>query len=65
MLYDRHSVLTQKLGDPAESQDIGHGVFVKLPTKSALYAPAFGKPAENEGGVLSPTMDRLVVSLSP
>jgi RNA polymerase sigma-70 factor, ECF subfamily len=48
-LYDRHaplmhSVLTQKLGNPSESQDIVHDVFVKLHTKSALYNPALGKP---------------------
>lgn len=49
LLYDRHaglmhSVLTQKLGDPVESQDIVHDVFVKLHTKSAMYSPALGKP---------------------
>lgn len=49
LLYDRHaglmhSVLTQKLGDPVESQDIVHDVFVKLHTKSALYSPSLGKP---------------------
>lgn len=48
-LYDRHaplihSVLTQKLGDPMESQDIVHDIFVKLHTKTALYNPALGKP---------------------
>lgn len=48
-IYDRHaplihSVLTQKLGDPAESQDIVHDIFVKLHTKCALYNPALGKP---------------------
>jgi RNA polymerase sigma-70 factor, ECF subfamily len=49
LLYDRHasllySVLMQKLGDPAEAQDVVHDVFVKLHTKSALYNPALGKP---------------------
>ncbi len=48
-IYDRHaplihSVLTQKLGDPVESQDILHDIFVKLHTKCAHYNPAFGKP---------------------
>ncbi|NJM37155.1 MAG: sigma-70 family RNA polymerase sigma factor [Akkermansiaceae bacterium] len=48
-LYDRHaplmhSVLTQKLGDASESQDIVHDVFVKLHSKSAMYNPALGKP---------------------
>jgi RNA polymerase sigma-70 factor, ECF subfamily len=48
-LYDRHaplihSVLTQKLGCPVESQDIVHDVFVKFHTKSVLYNPALGKP---------------------
>ena len=49
MLYDRHaglmhSVLTRKLGDAAESQDIVHDVFVKLHTKGSLYSPSLGKP---------------------
>lgn len=48
-LYDRHapllhSVLTQKLGDSAESEDIVHDVFLKLHTKGALYNPSLGKP---------------------
>ena len=48
-LYDRHaplmhSVLTQKLGDPSESQDVIHDIFMKLHTKSAMYNPALGKP---------------------
>ncbi len=48
-LYDRHaslihSVLMQKLGDAAESQDIVHDVFLKLHTRSAQYNPALGKP---------------------
>jgi RNA polymerase sigma-70 factor, ECF subfamily len=48
-LYDRHaplmhSVLTQKLENSWESQDIVHDVFVKLHTKSAMYDPALGKP---------------------
>jgi RNA polymerase sigma-70 factor, ECF subfamily len=48
-LYDRHaplmhSVLTQKLGDSSESQDVIHDIFVKLHTKSAMYNPALGKP---------------------
>jgi RNA polymerase sigma-70 factor (ECF subfamily) len=48
-LYDRHapllhSVLTQKLGSSAESEDIVHDVFLKLHTKGALYNPSLGKP---------------------
>jgi RNA polymerase sigma-70 factor (ECF subfamily) len=48
-LYDRHapllhSVLTHKLGDSAESEDIVHDVFLKIHTKGALYDPALGKP---------------------
>lgn len=48
-LYDRHapllhSVLTQKLGDSAESEDIVHDVFLKIHTKGALYNPSLGKP---------------------
>lgn len=48
-LYDRHaslmySVLTQKLRDPIEAQDIVHDVFLKLHTKSVLYNSALGKP---------------------
>jgi RNA polymerase sigma-70 factor (ECF subfamily) len=49
LLYDRHapllqSVLTQKLEDPVEAEDIVHDVFVKLHTKTHLYNPALGKP---------------------
>jgi RNA polymerase sigma-70 factor (ECF subfamily) len=48
-LYDRHapllhSVLTQKLGDSVESEDIVHDVFLKIHTKGALYNPSLGKP---------------------
>jgi RNA polymerase sigma-70 factor (ECF subfamily) len=48
-LYDRHApllhtVLTQKLGNSAESEDIVHDVFLKLHTKGALYNPSLGKP---------------------
>lgn len=48
-LYDRHaplihSVLTQKLGDPIESQDILHDLFIKLHSQKANYNPALGKP---------------------
>ncbi|MBC8126684.1 MAG: sigma-70 family RNA polymerase sigma factor [Gloeobacteraceae cyanobacterium ES-bin-144] len=48
-LYDRHaplmhSVLSQKLGDSAESEDIVHDVFLKIHTKGALYNPSLGKP---------------------
>jgi RNA polymerase sigma-70 factor, ECF subfamily len=49
LLYDRHAalmyaVLTKKLGDLSDAQDVLHDVFMKLYTKGTFYNPALGKP---------------------
>ena len=49
MLYARHStiiysVLMQMLGDPSESQDILHDVFLKIQHKASAYNAALGRP---------------------